>query len=133
MRRRDFTMGLLLAVAARSAAAREASKQHRIAIVISTGPATRIDDPAVRWWKAFWEELSRLGDIEGQNLTVERYSGEGRPEGFADLAREVVRANPEVILAIGAPITSAVSAATGTIPIVASGAFCQIWRGPVAT
>jgi putative tryptophan/tyrosine transport system substrate-binding protein len=62
-----------------------------------------------------------LGDVEGKNLTVERYSGEGRPEGFADLAREVVSRNPDVIVAIGGPITQAASAATGTIPIVASG------------
>ena len=122
MRRRDFTIGVLLATATR-AQAQQPAKSHRIAIVISTGPATRVDDPASRWWQAFWEELSRLGDVEGQNLTVDRYSGEGRPEGFADLAREIVRGNPEVIVAIGAPITSAVTAANGTIPIVASGTY----------
>ena len=64
-----------------------------------------------------------MGDVEGQNLTVERYSGEGRPEGFADLAREVVSRNPDVIVAIGGPITLAVDAATSTISIVASGTF----------
>jgi putative tryptophan/tyrosine transport system substrate-binding protein len=122
MRRRDFTIGVLLATATR-AQAQQPAKSHRIAIIVSAGPATRVNEPASRWWQAFWEELSRLGDVEGQNLTVERYSGEGRPEGFADLAREVVRGNPEVIVAIGAPITSAVTAASGTIPIVASGTF----------
>ena len=65
--------------------------------------------------------LRHLGDIEGQNLTVERYSGEGRPQGFADLARDVVSRNPDVVVAIRGPITQAVSAATATIPIVASG------------
>jgi putative tryptophan/tyrosine transport system substrate-binding protein len=49
------------------------------------------------------------------------YSGEGRPAGFADLARRVVEENPEVIVAVAGPITSAISAATETIPIVASG------------
>jgi putative tryptophan/tyrosine transport system substrate-binding protein len=121
MRRRDFMMGLLVAAAARTVRAQEPAKQHRIAMVVSAGPATRVDDPASRYWQAFWEELRRLGDIEGQNLIVERYSGEGRPEGFADLARAVVSRNPDVIVAIGGPITQAVSAATGTIPIVASG------------
>ena len=120
MRRRDFTIGVLLASATR-APAQQPAKSHQIAIVISTGPATRVDDPASRLWQAFWEELRRLGDVEGQNLTVERYSGEGRPRGFADLAREVVSRNPDVIVAIGGPMTQAVSAATGTIPIVASG------------
>ena len=121
MRRRDFTIGLLLAAAAQTVQAQERAKQHRIAIVVSTGPVARINDPGSRYWQAFWEELRRLGDVEGPNLTVERYSGEGRPEGFADLAREVVSRNPDVIVAIGGPITLAVSAATGTIPIVASG------------
>jgi len=114
-------VGLLLTSATQSVWAQEQATQHRIAIVISAGPAARVNDPASRYWQAFWEELRRLGDVEGQNLTVERYSGEGRPEGFADLAREVVSRNPDVIVAIGGPITQAVSAATGTIPIVATG------------
>jgi len=114
-------IGLLLAAAARPVPAQERPKQRRIAIVISTGPAAGIDDKGIRTWQAFFEELRRLGDVEGQSLTVERYSGEGRPEGFADLAREVVSRKPDVIVAIGPPITLAVSAATGTIPIVASG------------
>ena len=63
-----------------------------------------------------------MGDVEGENLTVERYSAGGRPEGYADLAREVVSRNPDVIVAISAAILQAVSAATSTIPIVASGA-----------
>jgi putative tryptophan/tyrosine transport system substrate-binding protein len=121
VRRRDFTIGLLLASAAQSVRAQELAKQRRIAIVISTGPAARINDPASRYWQAFWEELRRLGDVEGQNLAVERYSGEGRPAGFADLAREVVSRNPDVIVAIAGPITLAVTAATSTIPIVATG------------
>ncbi len=98
MRRRDFTIGLLLAATARTLRAQEPTKQHRIAIVISTGPAARINDLASRYWQALWEELSRLGDVEGQNLTVERYSGEGRPESFANLAREVVSRSPDVIV-----------------------------------
>lgn len=118
MRRRDFTIGLLLASATRPV---RAQKQHRIAIVISTGPAASINDKALRLWQAFFEELRRLGDVEGQHLAVERYSGEGRPERLADLAREVVSRNPDLILAIGPLITLAVSAATSTIPIVATG------------
>jgi putative ABC transport system substrate-binding protein len=121
MRRRDFTAGLLLAAAVKQVRAQEPAKQHRIAIVIASGPATRVNDPASHTWQAFWKELRRLGDVEGQNLTVERYSGEGRPQGYADLAREVVSRNPDVIVPISPPIMQAVSAATSTIPIVGSG------------
>jgi putative ABC transport system substrate-binding protein len=129
MRRREFTLGLLLA-SATGVRAQEPAKQHRIAIVISTGPVTRVNDTGSRYWHAFWEELGRLGDVEGQNLIVERYSGEGRPAGFVDLAREVVRGNPEVIVAIAGPITSVISAATGTIPIVASGTYTSSGAEP---
>ncbi len=121
MRRRDFAIGLLLAAASQSVRGQEREKRHRIAIVISAGPIARVNDPASRYWQAFWEELRRFGDVEGPNLTVERYSGEGQPEGFADLVREVLSRSPDVIVAIYGPITLAVSAATGTIPIVATG------------
>jgi putative ABC transport system substrate-binding protein len=123
VRRRDFTVGLLLAAAIGAARAQEPAKHHRIAIVIAAGPVASINDPASRPWRAFWEELRRLGDVEGQNLTVERYSAEGRPERYTDLAREVVSRNPDVIVPISPPILQAVSAATGTIPIVGSGAY----------
>jgi putative tryptophan/tyrosine transport system substrate-binding protein len=123
MRRRDFAIGLLLAAATQSVWAEEPAKQHRIAIVITAGPVAGIDDPASRPWQAFWEELRHSGDVEGQNLIVERYSGEGRPEGYADLARKVVSRNPDVIVPVGPVMTQAVHAATDTIPIVASGSY----------
>ena len=131
MRRRDFMAGLLLVAPAVGAArAQQSAKRHRIAIVLASGPVTRIDDPASRSWRAFWEELRRLGDVDGQNLIVERYSGEGRLEGYADLAREVVRRNPDVIVPIGPPIMQAISAVTGTIPIVGSGAYTELGQVP---
>jgi putative ABC transport system substrate-binding protein len=62
--------------------------------------------------------LRRLGDVEGQNLTIERYSGEGRREAYADLAREVVGENPEAIVAHTNPVAKALRAASSTMPIV---------------
>jgi putative tryptophan/tyrosine transport system substrate-binding protein len=123
MKRRDFTIGLSLAAATRSLLAQERAKQHRIAIVIPAGPVaviseTTSDPISRRLYHALFEELRRLGDVEGQNLTVERYSGEGRPEGYADLFREVVGRNPDVIVAITNPVALAARAVTGTIPIV---------------
>jgi putative ABC transport system substrate-binding protein len=118
MRRRDFTIGLLLAGAARSVPAQERAKQHRIAIVRPAGSVSLISDTGISFYQSFFEELRRLGDIEGQNLTVERYSGEGRPEGFADIAREVVNGKPDVIVVSSDAIAQAAHAAGGTIPIV---------------
>jgi putative ABC transport system substrate-binding protein len=96
----------------RSVRAQQPAKQHRIAIVVPAGPVARHQTLS----QAILEELRRLGDVEGQNLTVERYSGEGRPEGFADLARDVVRWN--VIIASTEPIARAIRAVSTAIPIV---------------
>jgi putative ABC transport system substrate-binding protein len=123
VRRRDFTIGLLLASALRAVRAQEATKQHRIAIVIPAGPVASSNDTGGRGWgRVFLEELRGLGEVEGQNLTIERYSGEGRPEGYADLAREVVDRKPDVIVASGNAVARALGAATATIPIVWIGA-----------
>jgi len=119
--RREFTAGLLLAATARTVRAEERAKKHRIAI-ITTQPVANIDNPTIPVFQAFFEELRRLGEVEGQNLTIERYSGGGRPAVYPDLAREVVARSPDVIVAIGNPITHEVRAASGTIPIV--------WIGP---
>ena len=48
-------------------------------------------------------------------------SSEGRREGYADLARNVVSRNPDVIVAVTDPIAQAVRAASGTLPIVCIG------------
>ena len=50
-------------------------------------------------FKAHFGELRRLGYIEGQNLIVERYSGEGRTAHYEELASEMVRQQPDVIFA----------------------------------
>jgi putative ABC transport system substrate-binding protein len=77
-----------------------------------------MSEEGLRIWRVFLQELRRRGDVEGQNLTVERYSSEGHPEGFADFAREIVSRNPDVIIAITSPVALAFRAATRTIPIV---------------
>jgi putative ABC transport system substrate-binding protein len=49
---------------------------------------------------------------------VERYSGEGRPERYAELARDVVNTHPDLILAVGGRLSLDFKMATTTIPIV---------------
>jgi putative ABC transport system substrate-binding protein len=71
-----------------------------------------------RIYRVFFEELSRLGYVEGQNLGVERYSGEGRTEHYAELARDVVNTHPDLMLAVGGRLSLDFKMATTTIPIV---------------
>jgi putative tryptophan/tyrosine transport system substrate-binding protein len=66
---------------------------------------------------AILEELTRLGYVEGRNLLIERYSGEGRAAHYPDLARQIVSRNPDLIIAIISLVPD-VKAATSTIPIV---------------
>jgi putative ABC transport system substrate-binding protein len=117
VRRRDFTVGLLLA-STTSALAQEPAKQHRIAIVRPAGSLALISDTGILFYREFFKQLRRLGDVEGQNLTVERFSGEGRPERFSDLAREVVNRKPELIVVASDAIARAIHAANGAMPIV---------------
>ena len=70
------------------------------------------------YYRDFFEELIRLGYIEGQNLGVERYSGEGQPERYAELVRDVVNTHPDVIVTLGARLSLDFKMATTTIPIV---------------
>jgi hypothetical protein len=45
-------------------------------------------------YKAYFDELNRLGFIEGQNLIVERYSGLGQPlDRYEDFARSLLRSS----------------------------------------
>lgn len=108
---------LLWPLAARSQSPR---KPRRIAFVHSGIPADQLTEAAGPFWvRRFYETLRGLGDIEGSNLSVERYSAEGRTERFASLAAEIVSRNPEVIVTNLNDLTKTFLAATSTIPIVA--------------
>jgi putative ABC transport system substrate-binding protein len=120
MRRRNLIFGLLAVATIGSARAEQSAKARRIAIVAPSFPVGKMTetsgDPLFR---AVFNELRRLGYIEGQSLLIERYSGEGRASHYADLARDVVSRNPDVIISIGTnEFTLDFKAATTTIPIV---------------
>jgi ABC-type uncharacterized transport system substrate-binding protein len=121
VRRRDFTIGLLLATAAGPASAQDLAKPPRIAVVAAVLPADLITETGGGTpWRAFFEELRRLGYVEGRNIIVERYSPEGHSERHADLARQVVGRNPDLIVTGTGLLARAFGAATITIPIVSA-------------
>jgi putative tryptophan/tyrosine transport system substrate-binding protein len=62
--------------------------------------------------------LRRLGWVESQNIGFDRLYAEGKPEVLAGLAAELVRTQPDVILAVGTAAARAAKNATETIPIV---------------
>ena len=72
-----------------------------------------------RSFKAYFQELDRLGYIEGKNLIVERYSVLGRHDRTEEIARAVVASRPDLILAMSGALTRALKPLTTTIPILA--------------
>ena len=118
MRRRNLLFGLLAVATLRSARAQQSRKVHRIAFVSPASPAAQLTETGGPVSGAIFKELRRLGYIEGQNLLVERSSGEGRAAHFPDLAQDVVRRKPDVIISSTTDLTLDFKAATTAIPIV---------------
>jgi putative ABC transport system substrate-binding protein len=123
MKRRDFILGLggatLYANAARGQQtprmAQLSPAKRRMAHVDPAQSVEAMQGAS----KAFFDELKRLGYVEGENLAVERYSGGGQIERYGAIAQEVVDTKPDLILSIGAPLTGRFKAITKTIPIIA--------------
>lgn len=119
MRRREFTAALLLAGAIRPAPAQQRAIP-RIALFHPAIPTTLLTETGGGTaWRAFFGELRRLGYVEGQSLIIERYSAEGHHERYADIAREIVGSNPDLIVTGTNPVVLAFKAITSTTPIVA--------------
>src|SRR5438132_2752418 len=121
LRRRDLVAlvggGMMWPLTAR---AQQPATQHRVAIFHPAIPTTLLTETGGgSAWRAFFAELRRLGYLEGGNLIVERYSAEGHHERYADLAREIVIRNPDLIVTGTNPVVIAFTAATSTIPVVA--------------
>ena len=101
-----------------AARAQQPAKMKRIAIVFPSAKVSEISLSGPPRYRAFFEELSRLNYVEDQNIKVERYSGEGHPERYAELARHVVNTHPDLIFALGTLLSLEFKMATATIPIV---------------
>jgi putative ABC transport system substrate-binding protein len=82
---------------------------------------------------ALLKELRELGYIEGQNMTIEFRSGDGKPERRAELAAELVRLKVNIIVADGAGPSLDAKKATSTIPIVMMSSTDPVALGLVAS
>jgi putative tryptophan/tyrosine transport system substrate-binding protein len=121
MRRREF-ITLLGGVTAWPLATRaqQSARQQRMAMFHpAIPPALLTETGGGSAWRAFFGELRRLGYVEGENLIIDRYSAEGRHERYAEVAREIVSRNPDVIVTGTNPVVTVFKAATSTIPVVA--------------
>jgi putative ABC transport system substrate-binding protein len=118
MKRRDFIklVGGACAISASSVSrSEEVGRIHRVGILADDRILTNPRGAPI--WRAFLNELASGGFIEGNNLRIDR-RGFG-PTALDKMANELVRASPDVILAVATPVAHAVKRATHSIPIVA--------------
>jgi putative ABC transport system substrate-binding protein len=112
VRRRDFTIGLLLAAATQSVQAQEPTKVARIGflgLAPAAASASRVE--------ALQTGLRELGWIEGKNILIE-FRWAQRIDQLPDLAAELVRMEVDIIFAPSSTFVEPARKATQTIPIV---------------
>jgi putative tryptophan/tyrosine transport system substrate-binding protein len=128
MNRRTFLCGLTLGTLALPLAveAQQSGKVPRIGFLFfgSPGPSRELD--------AFRQGLRELGYTEGQNIVIEVRFANGRVERLPELATELARLNPDVLVTPGTPASLAAKQATSTIPIVFAGVADAVGAGLVA-
>jgi putative ABC transport system substrate-binding protein len=101
-------LGIL--IAPRAVEAQQAEKVWRIGYLAGSPRVPQID--------AFVQGLRELGYVEGHNLVLDIKLAPGRLERLPDLAAELVRGKPDVIVAAANVGGLAAKRATSTIPIV---------------
>ena len=116
----------------------DAQQQKKAARVGYLGNTASIEATSM---KPFRQRLRELGYTEGQNITIEHRSWEGKVERLPELAAELVHLNCDVIVTSGTEAAQAAKNAIKTVPVVmAFGGGCsppwdrlRISRGPVET
>ena len=77
-----------------------------------------IHDESDIFFGAFTQGMRELGYVTGKNLAIEWRSAGGDSARLPELAAELVRLKPDVLVARGTPAARAAQKATATIPIV---------------
>ena len=92
--------------------AQDAGRAYRIGILV---PTLRTAPQQV----AFFDQLKRVGFVEGQNLVVDFRSFGQQADLVPKFALELVNAGPDVIVADGEIAIHTVQVATATVPFMA--------------
>lgn len=100
-----------------AALAQQPTKVPQIGI-LSPG-RSELPDPNFNMVKSFVQGLRQLGYTDGQNIAIEDHHAGGSPDRLCELAAELVRRKPDIIVAFSTTATRLVKQETSTIPIVA--------------
>ena len=123
-----LALGAMLFPLCVSADAQQAGKIFRIGFLDSStasGMAVLLD--------VFRQELTKLGWVEGKNITLEYRFAEGKSERLPELAANLVRLKVDLIVTTGDPQASAAKKATTAIPIVMANASDPVGFGLIAS
>jgi putative tryptophan/tyrosine transport system substrate-binding protein len=131
MRRRKF-IALLGGAAAWPLAARaqQPDRIRRIGVLLVYAETDRENQARIA---AFREALQRLGWTEGRNVRIEYRSSAGDPAREKAASAELVRSEPDVIVATGTRALAEVQRLTSTIPIVFTQVSDPVGAGFVAS
>jgi putative ABC transport system substrate-binding protein len=131
MRRREF-ISLFGGAAAWPLAARAQQPQRVRRIgVFMPGVA---DDPEFQGLNAaFLQRLAELGWIVGRNTRIDYRWGAGEAERYPAIAAELVASAPDIMLAVGSLIVTALQKATRSVPIVFANVTDPVGGGLVAS
>jgi putative ABC transport system substrate-binding protein len=111
MKRRLFALLSLAALASPHALFAQRKKVWRVGYLSAASP-----DADRRWVEALRRELSALGYIEGENLVLDLRHTSQRPGRLSEVAAELVRSAPDVLVVYGSQPVAAVQ--KSGLPIV---------------
>ena len=114
MTTRRTVLGLVGAGILAPGAAFAQSARKALAVVLFPGDSENDERLAL----PFFEEMRRLGWIEGTNLTYERLSGRGAREYVENLAKIAADLEPQLIFATTGTLALAAVKATQSIPVI---------------
>ncbi len=123
-----WVMATAILVSAPVANAQQPGKIFRIGFLDSTTASG-----SAVLWDAFRQELSKLGWIEGKNITIESRFAEQKSERLPELAADLVRLKVDLIVVPGVQSALAAMKATTTIPVVIASAPDPVGLGLVAS
>jgi putative ABC transport system substrate-binding protein len=124
-----FLVAVILCILAAVSEAQQAGKVFRIGFLDSSTASGM----AVLF-EAFWQEMRKLGWIEGKNIAVEYRFAEGKNDRLPELAADLVRLKVNlIVVSSGGATNLAAKKATNTIPIVLATSADPVGEGIVAS